>query len=281
VVEDRDTVLEVGQLNVRDHAPLEATDEPGLEAWNLRWRAVTRQNNLASRLIQRVEGVEELFLGGFLALEEMDVVDEEQIHFAEAPTEIRRGAFLDGSDELVGELLGAHEQHACAWCPIHDLVRDRLHEVRLAEPGVTVNEEGVVDLARRGGNGLCGRRGKLVRLADDEILKRVARAELRCAWSGVDATAARARFGRWRNEEVHLRAYGALFVHPEDHVHGVTEHNRCKAGQQLRMLGLVPLRREPVGRTDENGVPVQGQRLRGFEPRSECLFRELESGTLE
>ena len=58
-----------------------------------------------------------------------------------------------------------------------DLVGDRLHEVRLAEPGVAVDEERVVDLAGRLGDGMGGRGGELVRLSDDEVVERVSLAQ--------------------------------------------------------------------------------------------------------
>ena len=54
-----------------------------------------------------------------------------------------------------------------------DLVRDGLHEVRLAESGVAVDEERVVDLAGRLGDGVRGGGGELVRLSDDEVVERV------------------------------------------------------------------------------------------------------------
>ena len=41
---------------------------------------------------------------------------------------------------------------------LDDLVGDGLHEVRLAEPGVAVDEERVVDLAGRLGDGVWRRR---------------------------------------------------------------------------------------------------------------------------
>ena len=54
-----------------------------------------------------------------------------------------------------------------------DLVRDGLHEVRLAESGVAVDEERVVDLAGGLADGVSGSGGELVRLSDDEVVERV------------------------------------------------------------------------------------------------------------
>ena len=53
-------------------------------------------------------------------------------------------------------------------------VRDGLHEVGLAEAGRTVDEERVVLLPGRFGDGVRGGGGELVRLADDEVIEGVA-----------------------------------------------------------------------------------------------------------
>ena len=49
-----------------------------------------------------------------------------------------------------------------------DVLRDRLQQVRLAEPGAAVDEERVVGLRRRLGDGERGRVGEPVRRADHE-----------------------------------------------------------------------------------------------------------------
>ena len=171
--QDRDAVLEVRQLDVGDHAPLEARDEPCLEAGDLRRRPVAGEDDLAAAFVERVEGVEELLLHRLLALEEVHVVDEEEVGFAEAAAEVGGGSVLNRGDELVGELLGADEGDAGVGLSRDDLVRDGLHEVRLAESGVAVDEERVVDLAGRLGDGVGGGGGELVRLSDDEVVERV------------------------------------------------------------------------------------------------------------
>ena len=81
--------------------------------------------------------------------------------------------FWIDADELVGELLGADERDAGFRLSLDDLMGDRLHQVRLAESGVAVDEERVVDLPGRLGDGVGGGGGELVRLADDEVVERV------------------------------------------------------------------------------------------------------------
>ena len=49
-----------------------------------RGQAVGGEHELAAALVERVEGVEELLLGARLALEELDVVDEQDVGVAVA-----------------------------------------------------------------------------------------------------------------------------------------------------------------------------------------------------
>ena len=112
LAEDGDAVLEVRQLDVGDHAPLEARHEARLETGDLRRRPVAGEDDLSAAFVERVEGVEELLLHRLLAFEEVDVVDEQEVGLAEAAAEVGGGAVLDRRDELVGELLGADERDA-------------------------------------------------------------------------------------------------------------------------------------------------------------------------
>ena len=68
--------LEVGRLDVGEQAPFEPRAQPRLERLDLLGRPVARDDELLLRLVERVEGVEELFLSLFLALEKLDVVDQ-------------------------------------------------------------------------------------------------------------------------------------------------------------------------------------------------------------
>src|SRR5690625_4607698 len=103
LAEDRDPGLEIGRLDVGDEPPLEAVAEPVLECLEPFGRAVGADDDLLVRVVQGVESVEELLLGLDLALEELDVVDEEYVDVAVTTLE-RRGAIVaDGVDEVVGE----------------------------------------------------------------------------------------------------------------------------------------------------------------------------------
>ena len=126
-------------------------------------------DDLLAALVQRVERMEELLLGRFLAFQEVDVVHQEQIDVvAVALAELRHGAPGDALDHLVDELLGAHVQHPGVRAAPEHGVGDGLHQVGLAQPGGAVDEERVVGLAGGLDSGVGGGGGELVRLADDE-----------------------------------------------------------------------------------------------------------------
>ena len=106
LAQDRQARGEVGRLEVGDEAGLEALAQAVLERGHVGGQAVGREHELAAGLVQRVERVEELLLGLRLALEELDVVDEQDVGAAEARLEVLGALRLDRGDELVREALG-------------------------------------------------------------------------------------------------------------------------------------------------------------------------------
>ena len=217
-----------GWPDVGHHAPLEAAHQPGLEARDLLGRPVGGQDDLLVALVERVERVEELLLRHFLAFQEMHVVHQEEVHVGPiAAPELRHGPAVDALDHLVDELLGADVEDPGLGLPLAHAVGDGLHQVGLAEPGGTVDEERVVGLARRLGDGV-GRGGReLVGLADDEGVEGVALVERLGAGIGslaADSPSAAVGGDGRSDEEVHLGPLLPVLVHPEDDRRGLAEH---------------------------------------------------------
>jgi hypothetical protein len=111
LAEDRDARLEVGRLDVGDQAPLEPVAQPVLDVVELLGRPVGGEDDLLVGVVEGVEGVEELLLGLDLALEELDVVDEQHVDVSVAALEAVLAVVADRVDELVGELLTGHVAH--------------------------------------------------------------------------------------------------------------------------------------------------------------------------
>src|SRR5215813_10606340 len=107
LTEDRDARLQFRWLDVGEQAPFEPAAQPVFEGHQALGRAVAGDDDLLARVVQRVEGVEELLLRSFLVLQELDVVDQQHVDVAVAAAEAVLLAVPDHVDEVVGELLRA------------------------------------------------------------------------------------------------------------------------------------------------------------------------------
>ena len=117
---------------------------------------------------ERVEGVEKFFLRALLASEKLDVVDQEQIRLPIAFAKFHQIVVLNRVDKFVDEKL-ARKVHDLRVFLLHpDVLADRLHQVRLAEPDPAVNEERVVRPRGRLRDGETRRVGDFVVRADDK-----------------------------------------------------------------------------------------------------------------
>ena len=149
VAQDGEPCLEVGRLDVGDEAPLEPAPQAVFERLDGVGCAVGGDDDLLVRSVQRVEGVEELLLEAFLALHELDVVDEQDVHVAVAALEEPGGVLPDGVDVLVQEVLGGHVAHGVVGVVLVDVVPDGVEQVGLAQAGLAVDEQRVVRAGRR------------------------------------------------------------------------------------------------------------------------------------
>ena len=231
------------------------------------------------RLEQRVEGVEELLLRHLLAFEEMHVVDEEQIHVvAVAPAELGHRTRVNRFDHVVDELLRPEVLQPGLGVFLEHRMRDGLHQMRLPESRRAVNEERVVRLARRFGDGVCRGRGELVRLADHERLETVPFVE-RC---GPDVRRCRRRRAlARRDEEIHLRPPLPVFLHAEDHRRRPAQHALGDAGQEPRVFGFIPFSGELIGRTEDQTTVVECDGLGRLEPRAHRRLGKFTSSFVE
>ena len=151
-LEDRDFRLEIRRLDVGNQSPLEARAQALFELRNLMRRAVAADDDLFLRVVERVEGVEELRLRAFLAGQELDVVDEQDVDAAIALAEVEDPIVADGIDHLVHEPLGRDVGELQRLEVIEHVMPDRVHQVRLPESHAAVDEQRVVGARRRLGD---------------------------------------------------------------------------------------------------------------------------------
>ena len=117
--------------------------------------------------------MEELVGGARLALEELDVVDQEDVGATVMPLELLDPGALEGGDELVGEALGGRVVDGQLGIVVVEVVGDRPEQVGLAQSGGTVEKERVVGLPGGLGHRQGGGVGELAAGADDEALEGV------------------------------------------------------------------------------------------------------------
>ena len=110
-------------------------------------------------------------------------------------------------------------------------------------------------------------RGELVRLADDERVEAVALIERRRRGGARGRDGSAAVGG---DEEVHLRALLPFFLHAEDHLRRSAEHALGRAREHRRVLALVPLGSELVGRAEDEAILVERDRHSRLEPGPHC-----------
>ena len=179
LLQDGDLGFEIGGLNVDHQAPLEARAQTVFKVLQLLGRPVGRDDDLLQAFVQRVERMEELFLGALLAGQELDVVDEQHIHTAVLVAEAGHLVVAHGVDQLVRKLLAGNIADGCVRHARLHTMADGLHQVGLAHAYAAIHEERVVGLGRALRHSLRGSMRELVARADHEAVELVARVQLR------------------------------------------------------------------------------------------------------
>jgi len=131
--------------------------------------------------------VEEFFLGRFLAADELHVIDHQHVHGTELFLEINGILFAQRPDEPVHELFRRQIDDGPVRCAFADVPGDGLHQMGLAEADAAIKEQRIENHLRGFGDTPGGGVGKLVWLADDELLEDM-ETRLLMADVGIEAT---------------------------------------------------------------------------------------------
>ena len=165
--QDRHAHLELGRFERHRKAPAETRNQPLLDAGDFLGVGVAGDHHLLVRLDERVEQIEELFLGSALAAEELDVVDEQQIERAVVTLEVVEGLVLIGPHHVGDVGLGVDVADLRLGAGVEDVIADGLDQVRLAKTDAAVDEQRVVGSRMLGYLHPGGAR-QLIGLAGDE-----------------------------------------------------------------------------------------------------------------
>ena len=161
-------------LDVGGQALLEPGAQALLQAEHLMGRPVGGKHDLLFLLVQGVEGVEQLFLAGVLAGDELHIVHQKQIHAAVlVPELLHINAPAEVADELVYKVLALDVEDTEAGMILSHPVGDGVEQMSLAQAGLPVDEQGVIGPARLVRHLLGGGEGEFVGGAHHEPLKGV------------------------------------------------------------------------------------------------------------
>ena len=221
--------------------------------------------------------MEEALLDGLLPPEELDVVHQEDVNGPVSLAKLTHPLRLQGGDEVVRELLGAHVQARKA--PGRGSVAYAVQQVRLAKPNAAVQEERIVGRAGPAGDRHCRGIGQLVGLAHHEGAERVTRVEReaaskgRCrrfvrlvlAAAGVVVLCGRRGIGaRWRPGNA------------ESHRGGTARDLRKRGLNERRHSLLEPAGREWRCRLHHHPAVVKGDARGVPEPGGKAWFADLQ-----
>ena len=160
-------LVEAADLDAK--AAGEARSHALVKAVEVGRRTIGRDDDLSMAVDQGVQRMAELLLDR-LALQELNVVDDENIDAAQLFLEGDRGLRLERGDEAIHEALGGEIDDAAL--RRRGGVGDGLQQMGLAEPHGGMQVERIEQrrlLRRRGGDALRGGEGELVRSPDREI----------------------------------------------------------------------------------------------------------------
>ena len=147
---DGNAGLKIRRLHIGGQTPLKAGAQTLLQALDLLGGAIGGDDDLLVGVVQGVEGVEELFLRGLLARDELDIVHQQKVCHAVLHAEVLGAAGADGGDQLVGELLTGDIHDDEIGVGALDLGLNGGQQMGLAKAGAAVDEQGVI-----GPGGVC------------------------------------------------------------------------------------------------------------------------------
>ena len=118
--------------------------------------------------MELVERVEEFLLHAFLVAEKLNVVDQQHVGVPVLVVEPSHVVVVDAGEEVVAEFFTGDVNDLVFRVIFVHLVGNGVHQVGLSQTGGTVDEQGVVVLARFFCHGGAGRVGELIGAADNE-----------------------------------------------------------------------------------------------------------------
>jgi hypothetical protein len=138
--ENGETSFDIGRLDIRQESPLESAAKAVFEGREIAGMAIGTDHHLLAEVVEAVEGVKELLEDLLFALEELDVIEQENISRPIAVLEVVNPLPPDRVDEVVQETLGCDVTNNQAGVKLEGEMPDCMKEVGLAQAGRPVDE---------------------------------------------------------------------------------------------------------------------------------------------
>ena len=174
-------VFEFRELEIEGAGPSETRGEAFVDGFNLGREAIASDDDLFVELIEIVKDVEEFFLGLFLADDELEIVDDEDVEFAEFKIEFFTFTEFYGVDKIGVEMRNRGVEDFQRGVFSQKFIADGLDEVGFAEARAAIEEERVIAAARGVDDTASGGNGEIVIRTDDEVIEGVFRVKTRFA----------------------------------------------------------------------------------------------------
>ena len=176
--QNRDARLVVGCRDVDNEPAREARQEPLIEAVDLRRRTIARKHDLAAARRHHIPRADQLFLRAMASREELHIIEQQQLHFAETVAKRVALTRLDGLHDFFHEVLERVVQNVLLAMNATRVMAEGHDEVRLAEAGCAVDEKWIVARAGRLCDATGCRNRKTIACTDDEGVERKPRIQL-------------------------------------------------------------------------------------------------------
>ena len=163
-------VFKLGELQVEGTGPGETGSKAFINGFDLTGETIGSDDDLFIELVEVIEDVEEFFLGFFFTDNELEIVDNEDVEFAEFEIEFVAFAKADRVDEVGVEVGDRGVEDFEGRVFTEKFVADGLDEMGFAEAGATVEEEWVVAFAWGVDDATSGGDSKVIIGANDEII---------------------------------------------------------------------------------------------------------------
>src|SRR3990172_8142439 len=147
---------------------------------NVLGELITGDDDLLPPFVEGVKGMEEFGLRSFFPRDELDIIDEQDIHPPKFISKLVHLFVTEGIDELVRKLFRREVADLLdlGKNPVHEnMVPDGMEEVRLPQSDASVDEKGIIILGRLIGHRQASGIGKLITGSHDKIVKGILRGE--------------------------------------------------------------------------------------------------------